>query len=512
MSDASLILVSAARWCSARYREYKLPLLTCLILGLMCHMYAFTNKLVNHDEVNSLFIKGATVDSGRWGLGALDTIFPNYSMPWIYGILTLLLIACSVCLMIRILSIGSGCFQALLAGAVVVFPSLTGTLAYMFTSSSFALSFFLAVLAVYLLRGKPRLCWAVGLGCMVFSLSIYQSYISLAAGLLVVALIGDLLRGEDVGKTISRGVGYVLFLAASLGIYYGLTQIILVWKDVSLNPYASGNLGFSLAGIPTAMGESYVRFLRFFTEGYQGLMPTVFSRVLHLICLGAAALLLLLWCFQARNPGRFILVLALTGLLPLAVNCMYLFTTAESVHTLVLYGFVCVYAFVITIADSLLRSQQGQRVMHLLAVNVLSLAMALILVGNIYLANQVWLNLHLRYENAYAFYTSLLSDIRAMPAFGPDSRLALIGDYQEPDFYEEQFSHLDTITGVKGFLPDSYSKQYFLEYYLGVSIPFLSEEETAALSAMPEVAEMPVYPYYGSIAAIGDTIVVKLSE
>ena len=35
------------------------PFFTALLAGLAAHGYAFSNKLVNHDEIESLFGKGA---------------------------------------------------------------------------------------------------------------------------------------------------------------------------------------------------------------------------------------------------------------------------------------------------------------------------------------------------------------------------------------------------------------------------------------------------------------------
>ena len=100
-------------------RPYRWAFFGALICGLLAHMFAFTNKLVNHDEVQCLFSKGATVDSGRWGLGALDSILPNFSMPWIYGIMTIVLIALAVCLMADLFSIRSKLLQVLLGGCVL---------------------------------------------------------------------------------------------------------------------------------------------------------------------------------------------------------------------------------------------------------------------------------------------------------------------------------------------------------------------------------------------------------
>lgn len=511
-----LLLQRLSQWAAAHFHTCRLPFCAALLFGLLAYGFAFTNKLVNHDEVFSLFIKGATVDSGRWGLGALDSIFPNISMPWIYGIFTILFIAIAVCLMVRIFRIGSKLLQVLLAGCVMVFPSLTGTFGYMFTSCSFALSFLLAVVAVYFLTRNEKWSFVPALGCMVFSLSIYQSYIALAAGLLVLALIRRLLHGEKNAAAIRSGIVYVAFLVLALGSYYIATQVFLKLLHVEMNGYASGNMGFSIAALPANMLESYRSFFRYFTEGFRGLFPTELSRLVHGGFLAAAVLLLLLWAVaqEKKDWGRFLLVAALVGILPLAMNCMYLFTVPDSIHTLVLYGMVGIYVFAVIAADACLSLPgcKWQRILRRGLLELVTVCLAVIILLNTYIANAAFLNLYLRYENAYSFYTALAADIRQMPEFDEDTTIAVIGTWQEPSFYAEKFPFLTQLTGVKGFLPDSYSRAAFLEYYIGLPIPAASEEEVAAISATAEYAEMPVYPYYGSTRFFGDVLVVKLSQ
>ena len=487
MNNHGLLLEQAARWSCSKFQKYKLPFLSSVLIGLLCYMYAFTNKLVNHDEVRSLFMKGGTVSSGRWGLGALDTIFPNYSMPWIYGIISIVLMAVAICVITKLFSIRNPVLQVLLGGTVMAFPSLIGTFGYMFTASSFTLSFLMAVLAVWFLQRKGSVNCVLALGCMVFSLSIYQSYIAVAAGLLVLLVLQRCLRCEPFADLLKTGIGYIFFLALSLGIYYGATQIIFVLKDITFNEYASGNVGFSLANIPAAIAKAYSSFFRFFTESYRGLIPTNFSRCVHWVLLLAGLVLLVLGMIRVKSIPHCILAGALVGILPLAINCMYLFTTADAVHTLVLYGFVSLYVLLTVLADELLSGENGQfRFLRDIAANLLTLLMALVVVCNIYIANQSWLNLQLRYENAYAFYTSLLSDLRQLPEFDSDCTIALIGNYQDPAHYAEHFTVTDNITGIKGFLPDSYSKEFFLEFYLGVHVTFATEDQVLALSQLPE--------------------------
>ena len=502
----SLLLERIALRFGAGMRKYRVPAIAGMVFGMLAYLFFFTNKLVNHDEVQCLFDKGATFSSGRWGLRILEFIFPNYSMPWLYGIITIVLITLSVCLMVSIFSIRTPSLQVLLAGTVMVFPSLIGLLAYMFTSSSYAAAFLLAVLAVWFVTRPDIRAMLPGLFCMVASLSIYQSYVALAAGLLVLFVIRQLLTQEDVAAAVKSGVVYVLFLVISLGIYYVGTMVINRLLGVGLSAYAGSGMSFRFSELPQRTVLAYQSFLQFFS-GYRGLLPTALSQGLHILLFVLMGLMMLLLCRKLPLP-RVLLIAVLVVILPLAVNCMYLFSDVDSVHTLVLYGFVAFYVLAVLLADLCISKVPSSRQV---LPNALSFALALIVAGNIFLANRTGLLLHLRYENAYSFYTSLVADIKMTPGFDENTKLAVIGYYREPDFYLEQFPFSDHITGTDGFLPDIYSKDRFLEYYLGFPIPMASEAEIAEIAASEEYAAMARYPYYGSMQKIGDILVVKLS-
>ena len=496
--------------------RYRIPLLSALIFGFLAHAFAFTNKLVNHDEVQCLFSKGATVVSGRWGLGALDSVFPNVSMPWIYGVITVVLLAISVCFLVSVLRIRCKWMQVLCAGLVLTFPSLTGTFGFLFTSSSYGVAFLLAVVSVWLLQHRSGRYWLGALLCMVLSLSIYQSYVSLSAAVLVLVLIRQLLDGENVLCLIRRGIAYVIFLVLALGIYYGATQMIQSLLQVPMGEYASNSIGFSLKKVFTRdIPLTYLSFFQSFREDALGLIPTRFSRQVHCVLLACASILLLLRVLRIHSkPLSVLLLVFLIAILPLAVNCIYLFTYYWSIHTLVLYSFICVYLLVLVLADdALLQTEEARWAEYLrrCSLNAVVGLSAMILAINVYIANEAYLNLYLRYENAYAFYTSVIADIKMSPDFTEGTRLAVIGTWDDPDFYGEYLDFTNSLTGVTGFKPDSYSKARFMEFYIGFTIPFASEEEQAKIAASPEFAEMPVYPYYGSVKKIGDTMVVKLS-
>lgn len=511
-----LIWQPVLAWLQLKIAEHRIPLFSAMLFGFLAHGFAFSNKLINHDDVSALFMKGGTVTSGRWGLGALDSIFPNYSMPWIYGILAIVIMAAAICCIVRIFDIRNKLLQGLLAGLIITFPSLTGLFGYMFTTSSYAVSFLLAVLSVWLIT-KPKLRYGIpALMCMVLSLSIYQSYISISASMLVLCLIRQLLQGEHFLAVLRRGIYYVTFLILALIGYYIATQIVFLITGTTFGVYAEGSITLSASSLLSGVGLAYENFSQFFTESLHGLIPTSLSRMLHGAALAVSVLLLLLRLLdkQKREPLAIVLLLVLIGILPLAINCMYLITASDAIHTLVLYSFITVYLLMAVLADDFLAGLElsGIRAaIRTLSLNVLTILLAVIIVCNTYIANEAYLNLHLRYENAYAFCTTLLSDLRQQSDFTEDTKIALIGDYQDPAYYEEKFWHTDLITGVHGFLPDSYSMDRFLEYYMGFPLPMATPEEIAQIQQSPEFKAMAVYPYYGSMQMIDGFFIVKFS-
>ena len=496
-------------WLGRKAKENRASLCSALIFGFLAHGFAFANKLVNHDEANALFSKGGSVVLGRWGLCFLDNLFPNVSMPWIYGILTVSFLAIAVCVLVRLLPLKSRWAQVLAAGLVVTFPSLTGTLGYMFMSSSHGLAFLLTTLAAWFITRPEKRYHPAALACLVFAMGIYQAFVGLCAGLLVIVVIRRLLEGED-GKTVLRdGLGCILFLVLSLGLYYGIAQLALALTHQTMADYATNGMVFSPLALPANALRAYRTFFSVFTDGTYSLVPTRFSRVVHgLLWLAAGILLIVRVRAKKRNALNLVLLIAALALFPLAVCCIFLFIAPASVHTIVLYSVVSVYLLVLMLADACPPITKPRRAV----LNILPLLCALVIAVNIYIANESYLTLYLRYENAYAFYTSLIADVKASPEFTQGSKLAVIGTWQDPAFYEEHMPFTDTLTGVTGFKPDSYSKARFLEQYVGFALPFASREEERKIAASAEFAEMPVYPYYGSMRKIGDTFVVKLSD
>ena len=483
---------------AALWRENRTPFLSALLFGLAAHGYAFTNKLLNHDEIESLFGKGATVTSGRWGLELVKLLFPDWSMPWIYGLVSLVLIGAAACLMLRTLDIRSAALRILLPGMIVCFPSLTGNFCFMFTSAAYAWSFFLAALAVFLFCALSRAYRFLAILPLVLALGIYQAYISQAASLFLVLMIRDSVDGErSVPEIIRFGVAALAMMLAAVALYYGVTQLVFRVTGAQFNTYVTENVNGAVS-LPRRARMAYDAFFYIFSFRNFYLITSEASRYLH-IALLVLTLAGLGWlALRGRSLLRTALLGALLLLLPLGICCMFLIMSQESIHTLVMYSFVCLY---------LLTGLTAERIRG--AVGPLSLALAAVILCNIYFANMCYLKLTLQYENARAFYTVLAARIERTEGFDEDCSIALVGRQEK---LLHTFPELDTelFMGVNRELVNIYSRENFIRFYLGLDLPFASETDVEALEEDARVLAMAKYPYDGSVRKIDDRIVVRL--
>ena len=168
-----------------------------------------------------------------------------------------------------------------------------------------------------------------------------------------------------------------------------------------------------------------------------------------------------------------------------------------------MYGFMSVYLLMGLTAERL-KGCGG-----ISAGTLLSLPLAVIVLGNAYFANMCYLKMELQYENARAFYTTLAARVQNTEGFDENCVLAILG---RQDNLLHSFPEMDTelFMGVNRDLVNIYSRENFIRYYLGLDIPFADEATLEALARDPQVLAMADYPYDGSIRKIGDMIVVRL--
>lgn len=495
------------RFLCEQFKKNQAVLISSFTVGLVTFFFCFSNKLETMDDLCCIFSQGSTVASGRWGLDLAAYFLPSASIPWLNGILSILLLSITICIIIQMFEIRNRLLAVLLAAVMISFPTQTCTFGYMFTAVPYALALLLSVIAAWLLSqslsGKNI---ALALFLMVWSLSMYQVYIAVTASLLVVYSFSETLSDRKSGSQILKnGFGYILFLLVSMGGYYGLTSLINHLCGISLNGYAENNLN-GIGDILFGIRVSYTSFVGYFYKEYYDLVSTDASKVAH-----ALMVLLTAGCFcvhflkrQHRKDGKFWIALLCLFLLPPAVNCIRIISSLF--HNLMLFSFTSVYVLTAVVLERCGKQLPGKWL--LCAKDVIALVLVIILGTNVYFANSVYLKMYMQFQQAEAFYTSVLANLMKEPDFKTDTLLCFVGDNHI--FYDIPLVDTEQQAGIREGIIGTYSQDSFIRCYLGVDLNVAGWDVTDILKEDSRVIAMPSYPAYGSIQKIDDCFVIKL--
>ena len=485
----------------------RVPFFSALIFGLIAHMFVITNKLPNHDDVAYLFGKGETVLSGRWGLELLRYIIPDFSMPWLHGIVSLLLLSISICMIVQLLSLQNKLGQILLSALIISFPSQIGTFCYMYTSSCYAVAFLLSILAVREAAKDSWKHWISSSILIMLMFSIYQAYISVTSSLMILLLIRDLFRDPDGKHALSvfkRGLLYVGILLVGLEIYRLSITVSLSIVGDTVNQYSNEAQEMAPA-FPESILVAYRFFIFNLSSRYNMIIVSRFSRTVHFFCFLLAGFGIISGMIRSGKPWNILLLLFCLIILPLSICCLYMAFYWNTIHTLVLFSFFTLY-----ILAALSVEQLPVSLLHV-GRDLLYAAFIIILGINICFANRCYLKLFLEYENAYSLATTLVTQIRSLPDYDPDDRIVIYpaaGNalHFEPEFGTKEEAEHD-LMGVQFQLLTGYTEADFISRFIGAELNIASHEEAVKEITDKDFERMPVYPAAGSIHRVDDDLI-----
>ena len=161
---------------------------SCLITGLLVHLYAFTNLIPNSDGLSRVHDLQQMTISGRWFLHYASALNSYTQMPAAIGLLSLLLLGTAAALTVSLLRLDSRVLAGLAGAVMAAFPVMGYTFLYLFTASAYCLAILLAVLSVWLARRGTLLSWAAGVVALALSMGTYQAYVTVAISLSLLAV------------------------------------------------------------------------------------------------------------------------------------------------------------------------------------------------------------------------------------------------------------------------------------------------------------------------------------
>lgn len=500
------------------YNNYKFMFVSTIIIGLVTHMFILTNKLLSHDEIQCLYSKGLTFEIGRWGLELIKYIFPSYSMQWLNGIITLIVIALSSCFVAKILNVNSRLKQCLIGAIMITYPSITCTLIYMFTANSYGLAILLAVLCVYfaLKSEQKKINILFSVICLVLSISIYQAYISLTATLFIFVLLKECINEKKNFKDIIyKALKYVGLLIVSLIIYLIVFKVCNKLFNIATTDYQGvsnlGEIGIRL--IVRGILNAYRTMKEMMFTDFYGISANILLKIGFGI-LGSISIIYVgihLKNILKQDIKKIFLFILLVVLLPISMNSTYILNPNVDMHSLIVYS-NCFWLIL-----PLILSKEIKETKLINCINkVIVVFLVIMILKYITLANECYLKLKLSYENTFSFYNTLITRIESTEGFDKDTKIAFIGSYCGEAGIDNAayFTHLNSFTGMDSnlLLISTYSKNEFIRNYMGVNFQYVTDEEIEELVKREAVQKMNSYPYDNSIRKIDNKIVVKFSD
>ncbi len=509
-----------------KINEYqKYTFVSAILAGFCAHGFMFFQKISYLDDNTYYFDVGETFASGRWGLGIIKAIndilgLENYSMPFWNGFSSLILIAVAAMLIVEIFQIEHKTYAVLIGAYMAVFPVVTSTFAYMFTAPYYFVAALCMVVAVSLTwkYSKGFLC---AIGFIAIGMGIYQAYFGVATALFVMLLLVHFSK-TSFEENLKTAFKYLFTLIAGILLYFLMNKLCLVITKTNLNEYQgiSGLGALSLKGILSGIKDAYLMFPKLVTGNFLGITNSILIRVNYLVCFLLFFILVGILFRQIKgfcfNKILYVILLCLVPL-SLAVISVMAFSEETYIHTLMIYSFVFIALYPFILLQAVAKEELGKKSKKLInwLHGIACITVTIMLLFYIRLDNAAYLKAHYQQENAMAYFTVVMAEIKGTEGYQDGLPVIFLGNLDGMDSSIAHVTEFDRIT-LQGYHTNM---NQFISYYAGTKFMKLHcgyayelPENVEEIKELEYVQEMPCYPDKGAIEVIDDVVVVKFSE
>lgn len=500
----------------------KLTFVSSFLLGLLIHAYKFTNNLPSHDSLINNYSSQNIIGSGRWFLSIACSISSFYDLPWVNGIISLIMIALTTVMIVKLLNISNKIAIVLVCGMMASFPSVTETYFFEFTADGYFLAMLFSAVASYLTQVEETKVWKwiVAGVLLCISCGIYQAYISFAMVMSICALMLGLLDNRwDTSLCLKWILKQVLLYAAALSVYFIIWKLLLALEHVAANNYQGisqvGTLQFSLLlnGIKKTIVSTIAFFIQWDMLRYGFTIYGVLNILFLFILLIGLSTAVIRSAIIKRKKQLVLFIIAFLSIFP--CTFLWAFTSNEIIYrTMMEPGMVFLYIIAVLVYERYCSDYK-----QVLA----SLLIGIIICHNSTLANIGYYYLNLSYEQTYAEAMKMsimidelncsetgFSDVAVIERPWEEVKLKMIDENEKmlPAGSIYMWYH-----ALGRPLPFHQSHVVsFLNTYFDMGLTPVSKERQTKLEKTEDVQAMPIWPCEGSIKVIEGTLVIKLAD
>lgn len=492
-------------------RGYTIIFASVFLFGMAAHAYKFFNLLPNYDSLSSLYSSQNTIHLGRCFLTLGCGISSFHDLPWVIGLLSLFYLALSAVCIKELFGFTRPVCLILMSGILVVFPAVTNTFAFLFTADGYFLSMLLSSFAVLLLVKivKSRKGILPAAVCFCLSLGMYQAYVLYAGVLVLLYAVKCMLFDTETVKSLFQRLLKIL-ASVSIGaiLYNVIYKLLLRWENVALSDM-NGLSEISLGNLPNPFDAAYDAvhdFIFFFFYSEHGVTLYILLNILFVCGLLFLVLRLIYKKGRSLGFGRIALIVVAAAAVPFCIY-FYYFISNVQYHTIMLESIALIYIFALLFLE---HSESGGRFSNCCQWFLIILS-SLIVYNFILTANIAYKDMAHSFERSTSVINRMAARMESLPGFSNAAKLAVIGEL--PGSKETIHNYPPDLSGtVPNYImriPENYADM--LRNYNNIELEVISDEEMAALLDTSQYSQMTCWPENGSVAVIGDTVVLKLS-
>lgn len=478
--------------------EEKVAFLSCFFVGLVCHLFVMVGHYPAYSGLNLFVNSGVTqIVEGRWFAAVIMRSDGVVTLPFILGIVMLILYSMTCSIVVKILELESNISIVLFSSMFITFPVIAAKNYFLYMADCYGASVFLACLGVWFWKKSNKLVYSIiSIMSLTLSIATYQADLSVALVLFAIVLFSQILNNYKIKEIISNACRAIIIALASLASWYCVFKTYLT--IFSANSYR--DIKINISTLLYGIRKSYEGAAWFINDTFYSL-PV--GRIVIVLCVFSIVIFGGIVCFYLlRECGktkfvRLFFVIIIICILPIIAN--YTLVIAPDEHRT--YRLFFAHAFIIGLPVILcekysekIESLCNLRIKKIVGINKkITVIMAVIAVSFFaIISNTGYMNAHLNYERDYSLAIRMIDRIETTEGYYPGMDVVLIqtndfntyngetnnilGEYI-PEMEESGYGLVATVWGVKNFM----------DQFIHTKVNFVDEEASADIVAMLEV-------------------------
>ena len=459
------------------------------------------------------------LQSGRWAVRYLNLLIgQNIVMPLNIVLVICICVSVAVCILKVKWNIKNQFFIVLIAGTMIVSPSIINQLEYAYMAISFSMSFLLSVVFYALGDLDKIVCNLIAAIALAISMGLYQSYLGSACALILMGAVIQCIDGKKISGIIKELMRYVV-----TGIAGCCLDILIYRVDLYARKLqeASRVREFGIAGIVKSFWRTVKECYSIFVGYYNDI---TFKRKYFFIVFGMVMLSVLLYemvCMMKYNVIGAMFCVCILLMLPMGMNVIHILIPYNGVTELMQYQHVLIIPFGFALIDRIIEKIRVFCAIAAFWILMLSSgAVISLLCTYITTSNATFEGIRVSHEAVHTQTLLILSDVHSIDGYEPNvTSIVFVGfpkdsvvkNVMKPLFDAgitpySNYSYWEDMNGIiKG-------RYWYLLNYCGIDSGYVSQDDYEQIVNSREFDWMPIWPAKGSVAIINDKAVVKLSN